>query len=139
MGTPADTTPVTKWVIDFKEDETRVFKIGHQCKSETFFPLAKRFGDDGTILFDLAGLKDRDGDLTETANQFINKKLFNVVENMVILIPFTVESLSVARGAVLNEQLEILLNSFKHSPKKMVKSIIPIVTKVNPEDKELNI
>ena len=62
-----------------------------------------------------------------------------MVDNMVILIPFTVGSLSEARGGGMIQQLEILLKSFQKSPKEMTKSIIPIVTKVNPEDKHLNI
>jgi len=46
----------------------------------------------------MAGLKDLDGHLTEITNQFFNKKLFNDVNNMVVLIPFTAGSLKEQRG-----------------------------------------
>ena len=77
----------------------RAFKIGHQKSSETFLPSIQSLaGEDGTYIIDMAGLKDLDGHLTEITNQFINKKLFNMVDNMVILIPFTMGSLNESRG-----------------------------------------
>lgn len=84
-------------------------------------------------------MKDTDGDMLEFTNQFINKKLFGVIKNLVILIPFTPESISVSRGGLMIEQLEVLMNTFQKNPCEMSKSIIPVLTKVKPEDTEFDI
>ena len=104
----------TKTVIDYKDDQMeRAFKIGHSNKSETFFPtFVKIEGEEDSYLIDIAGLDDTGGILLEFVNQFINKKLFNLIENLVILIPFTVDAFKVSRGGPVIKQLEILMRTF---------------------------
>lgn len=70
----------------------------------------------------------------ELTNQFINKKIFSSVESLIILLPFQVGTPDISRGKVLTDQLETLLQMFQKNPGRMVGSIIPIVTKVNPKD-----
>ena len=67
---PVDNKPVTKRVIEYKDDVTkRAFKIGHKKKSETFLPSIQIMtGVDDTYIIDMAGLKDLDGHLTEITN-----------------------------------------------------------------------
>ena len=58
---------------------------------------------DKYFIIDIAGLKDTGGDMLEFTNQFINKKLFNVIKKLVILIPFTADSIKIARGGPMIE------------------------------------
>ena len=105
--------------------------------SETFLPTLQEIpGHENSYFVDIAGLKDTGGDLMEFINQFINKKLFGSIKNLKILIPITLTSIKVARGGPVTEQLEILMKTFQKNPSEMSKSIIPVLTKVNPKDEE---
>ena len=53
------------------------------------------------------------------------------------MIPFSVESIKVARGGPLVDQLEVLFKTFQKNPLEMTKSIVPIVTKVKPTASEV--
>ena len=76
-----------------------MFKIGHKTQSETFLPSFQKIPDrENSYYIDMAGLNDTGGDLLEFTNQFINKKLFSFVKNMIFLIPFTYDTFKVARG-----------------------------------------
>ena len=66
--------------------------------------------------------------MLEFTNQFINKKLFNKIKHLVIMIPFTIESTKIARGGPVVKQLEILMRTFQKSSIEISKSIVPIVT-----------
>ena len=83
-------------VIDYKPDfMERTFKIGHKKTSETLLPSMQDIsGHEDMYIIDVCGLKDSDGHLTEITNYFLIKKLFNMIENLVILIPFTLESIT---------------------------------------------
>lgn len=61
-----------------------------------------------------------------------------MIENLVILIPFTAESIKVSRGGPVVEQLDILMRTFQRSSLEIVKSIIPVLTKVKPDDDEFD-
>lgn len=89
--------PVTKrMVIDYKPEITdRTFKIGHKKTAETLLPTIKDIsGHEDMFIIDVCGLKDSDGDLTEISNYFLIKRLFNKIENLAIIIPFTLESIT---------------------------------------------
>ena len=60
------------------------------------------------------------------------QKLFNVIKKLVILIPFTADSIRIARGGPMVEQLEILMRTFQKDSNEVAKSIIPVLTKVKP-------
>ena len=134
------TSTKAKNVIDYRDDQVeRAFKIGHSNQSETFFPtFVKIEGEEDTYLIDIAGLDDTGGMFLEFINQFINKKLFNLIENLVILIPFTVDAFKVSRGGPVIKQLEILMRTFQRRSVEISKSVIPILTKVKPNDDEFD-
>lgn len=68
----------------------------------------------------------------ELTNQFINKKLLNSVKKLIFLLPFTVTTPSDSKGQLFVEALEVFFKTFQKNPEKMIKSIVPIVTKVKP-------
>lgn len=105
---------VQKRVIDYKDEVMqRAFKIGHNSQSETFLPSFRAIPNlENSYYIDLAGLGDTDGDMLEFSNQFINKKLFSLVKNVIVLIPFTATSLQDSRGGPLIKQLEVLIHTF---------------------------
>ena len=75
------------------------FKIGHTLKSETFIPTIHGIpGQDGAFVIDMAGQKDSNGGIIEMLNCFINKKLLNSIDNIIILIPFTQANINNSRG-----------------------------------------
>ena len=76
--------------------------------------------------------------MLEFTNQFINKKLFNKIKNLVILIPFTADSIKISRGGPMIEQLEILMSTFQKSAMDISKSIVPVLTKVKPTDEDFD-
>lgn len=115
-------------VIDFKDSwNKRSFKIGHSKKSETFFPILQPMpGDDDTYIIDCPGLQDNDGDLIHMINSFIFKKLFNEIQNLIILIPFPVGALKNARGASIVSQLDVIIQSFEGNLLEISDSVVPI-------------
>lgn len=132
---------VKEKVIDYKDDvKDRVFPIGHGNKSETFFPGFQSVPNkENSYFVDIAGLKDTGGDMMEFTNQFINKKLFSSAKRLIILVPFVADSIKLARGGAVVDQLEVLMNTFQKDPQELIHSLVPIVTKVKPNDTDFDL
>jgi len=88
-------------VIDYKKTTSKVFPIGHSLsQSETFFPgFCENPHEDGSYLVDIAGLEDTAGPMIEYVNQFINKKVFSLAQDLKVLIFITRSSPFESRGA----------------------------------------
>ena len=82
----------------------------------------------------MAGQKDSNGGIVEMLNCFINKKLLNSIDNIVILIPFTQANIKDSRGNGMRDQLEMIVTSFQNNLSEISNSIVPILTKFNPEN-----
>ena len=52
-------------------------------------------------LIDTPGFNDTHCDMLEFTNIFIKKKLFNSIKKLKILIPFTADSITNSRGALM--------------------------------------
>jgi len=92
-----------------------VFPIGHSvAKSMTFFPgFYKNPKQNGNYYVDIAGLQDTDGHMIEFVNQFINKKVFSLAQEIKIMIFITQKSIEEARGAQIIKLLKKLMCTFK--------------------------
>ena len=88
-------------VIDYKKTTSKVFPIGHSLsQSETFFPgFCENPHEDGSYFVDIAGLEDTAGPMIEYVNQFINKKVFSLAQDLKVLIFITRSSPFESRGA----------------------------------------
>ena len=53
------------------------------------------------IWADIAGFGDSSGDLIEYINTFIDKKLFNVAQDVKIVMPFTAGQIDEQRGGIV--------------------------------------
>ena len=85
-------TKMNKRTVIEVVNEGSGFKIGHsRVNSETFIPLFVEDPDPNknAVWVDIAGFGDSSGDLIEYINTFIDKKIFNIANDVKILMPFT--------------------------------------------------
>ena len=92
------------------------------------------------IYSDIAGLMDTAGDLIEFVNCFMNKKIFNKAKRIKFIVPITKAQMKEVRGGPIVQQIEIILNLCSRSYSDVIKSIQPVITKVeqNPSEEEIN-
>ena len=82
------------------------------------------------IYSDIAGLMDTAGDLIEFVNCFMNKKIFNQAKRIKFIVPITKAQMKEVRGGPIVQQIEIILNLCSRSYSDVIKSIQPVITKV---------
>jgi len=88
-------------------------EIGHSgCRSMTFLPTQIKSPNSDMWYTDVAGLNDSGGALMEYINQLLIKKLFNMTEQVRLLIPLTHQQIESSRGQCVREQMEIVLKIF---------------------------
>ena len=95
-------------MIDVKQ-EGQGFKIGHSMiTSETFIPEFIEDTNSDSVWVDIAGFGDTDGSLIEYINTFIDKKIFNVANDVKVIIPFTASQLLDARGGIVAQLIKLM-------------------------------
>ena len=108
-----------------------LFEIGHsKAESKTFIPHFYKPPDQNMIYSDIAGLMDTAGDLIEYVNCFMNKKIFNQAKKIKFIVPITKAQMKEVRGGPIVQQIEIILNLCSRSYSDVIKSIQPVITKV---------
>ena len=106
--------------------------------SQTFIPYFINDTNNDYVWVDIAGFGDTDGELIEYINTFIDKKIFNVAKEVKIIIPFTATQMSEQRGGIVAQLIKLMQNIFSSYLGQTEFSILPILTKVDPNDDEFD-
>lgn len=109
------------------------FHIGHnQSRSETFFPDFMLEPVSNVIFGDIAGLVDTKGPVTELVHIFMNKLIFNKACFVRFIVPITKFQLENSRGQEVISQIKVIQNMINDDASKFGDSILPIITKCDP-------
>lgn len=121
--------PKKFWKIDYKDEVENVLPIGHSdTNSKTFLPVFFHDKEEKVVYVDIAGLQDTSGENVEIINQLVNKYIFSKSQNLRILIPLSQNIIDSARGAGVQDCLNMLRMIYRGDLD--AESLQPIVTKV---------
>ena len=81
---------------------------------------------------------DTGGPLIELINCFICKSMFNQAKSIKFIVPVSRLQISNSRGKSIIEQIQKILNLSWLSHSDLIEAIIPVITKVEPQQEDLN-
>lgn len=114
-----------------------LFNIGHsKAESMTFIPHFYKPDNQDFTYSDIAGLLDTSGDLFDYVSCFMNKKIFNHAKKVLFIVPMTRNQLDDAKGKAIIQQVEVILNMCSQSYTDVIKSVQPVMTKLEPSQDE---
>ena len=91
---------------------------------------------EGMYIVDPAGFLDTKGVTQEIINSYANAKMFQKYGRVKILIVIEQSSLFSARGGSLVDVAKRLKEFFPKDFKKLINSVMMVVSKINPDDIE---
>ena len=128
-----------KYVIEHSTP-LKAFKIGHSDhESETFLPTYVKWPTKDIWFVDIAGLNDTGGELMDFCNTFIIKNIFQVAKSVKFIIPIPLAQINDSRGRGPREQIQVVQRMCSLSLEEMNKSILPVITKVKPNDENFDL
>lgn len=130
---------IKRFVIDTKE-KLEKFKIGHsQNTSETFLPSFHLDKVNDVVYGDIAGLQDTQGGTIQFVNSFVSKEIFRQCKSIRFIVAFTQAQLIEARGQMVRKQLKVVQEICRKYLSDERISLIPVITKCNIEDQDLDL
>lgn len=88
---------------------------------------------------DIAGLLDTGGDMMQFINHFMNILIFRKCRSVRFLVPLTLDEINDARGAAVRQHFTSIQSLCNRGPSQLMDSILPILTKVKPNEHEFDL